>query len=78
MKSSTGHSHPALRRTQFTIVPLAVGSLTGRYVGLHAADTPFLRANYSGDSGAFAPSGSYAREGCSRSTVLNDEIQSVY
>jgi hypothetical protein len=55
MKSSTGHSHPALRRTQFTIVPLAVGSLTGRYVGLHAADTPFLRANYSGDSGAFAP-----------------------
>ena len=38
-----------------TIVPLAVGSLTGRYVGLHAADTPFLRANYSGVSGAFAP-----------------------
>jgi hypothetical protein len=55
MKSSTGHSHPALRRTQFTIVPLAVGSLTDRYVGLHAADTPFLRANYSGVSGAFAP-----------------------
>lgn len=55
MKSSTGHSHPALRRTQFTIVLLAVGSLTGRYVGRHAADTPFLRANYSGDSGAFAP-----------------------
>jgi hypothetical protein len=54
MKSSTGHSHPALRRTQFTVVPLAVRSLTGRYVGLHAAGTPFLRANYSGVSGAFA------------------------
>jgi hypothetical protein len=36
------------------VVPLAVGSLTDRYVGLHAADTPFLRANYSGVSGAFA------------------------
>jgi hypothetical protein len=55
MKSSTGHSHPALRRTQFTVVPLALGSLTGRYVGLHAAGTPFLRASYSGVSGAFAP-----------------------
>ncbi len=31
------------------------GSLTGRYVGLHAAGTPFLHANYSGVSGAFAP-----------------------
>ena len=55
MKSSTGHSHPALRRTQFTTIPLVVGSLTGRYVGLHAAGTPFLHANYSGVSGAFVP-----------------------
>ena len=38
-----------------TIVPAAVGLLTGRYVELRAAGTPFLRANYSGVSGAFAP-----------------------
>ena len=55
MKSSTGHSHPALRRTQFTTIPLVVGSLTGRYVELRAAGTPFLRANYSGVIDAFAP-----------------------
>jgi hypothetical protein len=72
MKSSTGHSHPALRRTQFTIVPLAVGPLTGRYVGRHAADAPFLHANYSGDSGAFAPfsilseSGMFTKHGFER------------
>ena len=38
-----------------TIVPAAVGLLTGRYVELRAAGTPFLRANYSGVSDAFAP-----------------------
>ena len=55
MKSSTGHSHPALRRTQFTTIPLVVGSLTGRYVGLHAAGTSILACDYSGVSDAFAP-----------------------
>ena len=38
-----------------TIVPPAVGLLTGRYVELRAAGTAFLRASYSGVSGAFAP-----------------------
>ena len=55
MKRSTGHSHPALRRMQFIIVLVAIGLLTGRYVELWAADSPLLRANYSGVSGAFAP-----------------------
>ena len=55
MKGSTGHSHPALRRIQFIIVLVAIGLLTGRYVELWAADSPLLRANYSGVSGAFAP-----------------------
>jgi hypothetical protein len=55
MKNSTGRSHPALRRTQFIILLLAVGLLTGRSVELWAADCPLLRANYSGVSGAFAP-----------------------
>jgi hypothetical protein len=61
-----------------TIVPRRLVCFTGRYVELRAAGTPFLRANHSGVSGAFAPSGSHPREGCSRSTVLNDEIQSFY
>lgn len=54
MKRSTGHSHPALRRIQF-IVLVAIGLFPGRYVELRAADSPLLRANYSGVSGAFAP-----------------------
>jgi ABC-type nitrate/sulfonate/bicarbonate transport system substrate-binding protein len=54
MKRSTGHSHSALRRIQF-IVLVAIGLFTGRYVELRAADSPLLRANYSGVSGAFAP-----------------------
>jgi NitT/TauT family transport system substrate-binding protein len=55
MKSSAGHSHPAWRRTQFIVVLVMIGLLPGRYVELWAADSPLLRANYSGVSGAFAP-----------------------
>ena len=31
MKSSTGHSHPALRRTQLIIVLVAIGFVDRRY-----------------------------------------------
>ena len=43
------------RPTQLLILVLAICLLTGRYVELWAADSPLLRANYAGVSGAFAP-----------------------
>ena len=43
------------RPTQLLISVLAICLLTGRYVELWAADSPLLRANYAGVSGAFAP-----------------------
>lgn len=43
------------RPTQFLISVLAICLLTGLYAELPAADSPLLRANYAGVSGAFAP-----------------------
>ena len=77
MTSSAHLSHPGLRRTPFLILLLAVCFLAGRQAELRAADSPLLRANYAGISGAFAPVWIASEKGLFTKYGLNVDLRYI-